>query len=74
MNQRNSRRRQTQKDGVQRILRRNAWVSLQDFRGVKGTDSAKSARIRELRSKKHGAHKVLCVRGPDAVYRYRLVK
>lgn len=68
------RSRQSQSQGVQRILRRKSWVSLIDFRGVKGTDSSISARIRELRKPKHGKHVVECRRCEDGVYRYKLVR
>ena len=66
-------RRQTQQAGVQRILRSNSWVSLQDFKGVKGMHTGIAARLRELRDE-NGHRLVECKLFEDGVWRYRKVR
>lgn len=41
---------------------------------VGGSDSAATARLRDLRKPQHGGHEVPCELFPDKVWRYRLVR
>ena len=68
-------KRTSQRQGVWATIKSGRWIDLYDLRArVKGSDAALTARIRDLRKKAHGKHKVLCERFADGVYRYRLVK
>ena len=65
--------RRTQSQGVQSILNRRSWLSLQDFKGVKGMHTGIAARLRELRDE-NGRRLVECRLFEDGVWRYRKVR
>lgn len=68
-------KRKTQRAGVWGAIKDGRWHDLWDFKArAKGSDSALTARIRELRRKEFGKHVVECRRFEGGVYRYRLVK
>lgn len=69
------RKRTTQRQGVWSAIKSGSWIDVAALRRrARGSDSALTARIRDLRKKANGAHKVLCERFADGVWRYRLIK
>ena len=60
---------------VWRVLRDGRARSATENVGAigRGTTAAVTARVRDLRKPAFGSHVVVCERGADGVYRYRVV-